>query len=260
MEKKLEISEPSFEYRLNPRRHDNEVKEGKLIEVFRGGKEVKNNLGRLEYIAVHTISIPRTQKMNLYDRMFYVWQGAITFQAKNNTYTIPQGQKFNALQRYFPEFKLINTLEEPAIVVEFASGPGSTENEDSVRVSSCSHDYAEIGSVEQITLHILEPGDLGGCHYHTDGKKEFFGVVEGEVKAYWKVHDARDMDADEFGEGCIFTFPTEGLAPSYNSHAIKNRGKGLARLVELSNLAFDPDKTMQQVESDDVLRRYVEKD
>ena len=267
MGKILDLSASYFEQKLRIRQHDNSVKEGKLIEVFRGTKELDYYLHHPGYITVHTIGEEaRQQTRSLQDRIFYVWQGAITLQAKNNEQTIPQGHKFNVLQQHFPAFNLINILGEPAIVVEFSNGIDSgMERWNSVVVTRTSHDYEEIGKVKQVTLHTLDPGDYGGCHYHTDGKKELFRVVEGEIEVYRRnlIQNTKPVQ-ERFPKGWWFTFPDyyedswKLDNPQHESHAIKNRGNGLARLVELSNLAFDPESTMEHIELDIPLRRHVE--
>jgi len=269
MGKESNVSEHSFRYQLNARPHDNEVKEGKLIELFRGTKKLDYYLHNHGYIAVHRIGEEiRQQEMTLHDRIFYVWQGAITFQAKHKEQTILQGHKFNVLNCHFREFSLTNTREQPALVVEFSNGIDSgIEQQDSVVVSRTSQDYEEIGKVQQITLHILDPGDYGGCHNHTDGKLELFKVVEGEIEVYRRNLQQNTKPVQErFLTGGSFTFPdyfedTWKLAdPEHESHAIKNKGDSLARVIELSNLAFAGEETMKHVQPDYELRRHVEED
>jgi mannose-6-phosphate isomerase-like protein (cupin superfamily) len=88
---------------------------------------------------------------------------------------------------------------------------------------------------EQITAHVLKPGEIGGNHVH-ERKKEIMYVISGELNVYLEDPRTKKRCVKVISAGNKFYLPPQV------SHALKNESNIPAVFLETANLAFNPEQ------------------
>jgi|GEM_PF-6125446 len=242
--------EMGLEKSLNLRQHDNSAKNGQLIELFRGFVEL-NSIGGLKQVIIRTLT-PKGFASNRYNNkksIVYLAKGSLTAKLgvgdNESIVIIQQGSKFNLIPGI--KYTLKNNSSDEALFIEFANTlDENSANEVYERAvelfknNELNNINSLIGSLNQITLHTLKPGEFGGNHYH-DSKRELMCLIKGNLSVYQKSVNGNADFTFYANEGNKF-FLWQGI-----THKLTNEGKVDAVFIEFSNLAFDPKNPMNDV-------------
>ena len=251
---------------------------GKLKEVFRGREELDRYIGEVGSVIVHAMA-----KNTGFDiigkdkRILYAWTNEfeITTSYVNELKEDEKlfvGPKHNI-------FTVENKSDTPGLIVEVCSLPFSKNSYSRIGVRNTRHlpvlrESKEIkelldGKLNQITVHDFDAYAFGGNHFHIDGKREMFLVVNGLAYIFERRVDkpsegfgiretikriqSGDKDYavyhDSYGTGGMFNFQPIDKDRYILSHAIA-AGKKSAKLIELASVAFDPENHQDSIMHD----------